>query len=78
MSDHVTSYFIKLDARLRAMPEAQRPISLRLEIQTWERRYQEYQAKIDAGIPVVGVDAYDYVQTIAGLDQRIAQQQAVA
>lgn len=38
----------------------------------WIGRYENFQARVDRGQPSGTLGAFDYLQTISGLDQRIA------
>ncbi len=72
MSDRATRYLTRVDKYLGELHPDQRATFLRLQRKHWEELYRAWQAKI------AGEDAADFILTIAGLDQRLMQQRAVA
>lgn len=79
MSDHITHYFTRVDAYVGELPEPQRGPWLAAQRDTWETRYAEFQRRIDSGeCQKPGVSAFDYIETIAGLDRRLGELRAVA
>lgn len=70
----IVAYFEKVDARLATVSAPTAREMIVSEIRRWERRYAEFCSRVDNCLPVpAGVTAFDYVETIAGLDQRAAR-----
>jgi hypothetical protein len=68
----LTAYFAKVDVMLADKTPAERQRMLVDEIKRWQHRYGEFCAKVDNGLPTSpGVTAFDFIDTIAGLDQRL-------
>lgn len=79
MSEHVTRFFVRLDAHVACLPPWERGPFLRDRLTYFENLYRDWQAKIDSGHAAPpGLEAADFILTIAGLDQRLALQQAIA
>lgn len=64
-------FFARVDAHLAELPAHERSHFLHRLTCQWQDRYQNFQQRIAVGAPVsAGVTAFDYIATIAGLDQR--------
>lgn len=75
-SQRVADYFAVLDAGLaeRYPVLAARKKFLTGRRDHWIAQYEKFQGDVDAGRPTpVSVTAWDYINIIAGLDQRIAR-----
>lgn len=72
MPARIEAYLARVDAELaRRDPEGRAEFLDRLTEQ-WIARYADFQARVGRGAPTpAGATAFDYVETIAGLDQRM-------
>jgi hypothetical protein len=70
----ITAYLARVDAQLATLdPEARDAFIDRLTEQ-WMARYAEFQRRVHRGAPTpAGTTSFDYIDTIAGLDQRAAR-----
>lgn len=75
MSDHVTRYFARVDERLSELPnDVCRRGFLGDELAKWQFRYDAFRLKVDRGEDTdPRVTAWDYVETLAELDKRMAR-----
>ncbi len=77
--DHVARYLAMVDAKLGELPEPQRAPFLEKQRDRWEELYRQFQIAVDClHTTPKRVDAVDFIATIAGLDQRLAQYQESA
>lgn len=66
-------YFARVDAHLATLSAPARAQFLERLTEQWSDRYAAFQQRVARGAPVGGATAFDYVETIAGLDQRAAR-----
>lgn len=65
----------RLDEHMEGLPRAERLPFLIRQLGVWERRYDAFQLRVDAGeAPEWGESATDYVITIADIQSRIARE----
>lgn len=69
----IETYFERVDAHLATLAPADCADFLDRLIEQWTERYADFQRRVDGGGPVTGTTAFDYVETLAGLDQRAAR-----
>lgn len=68
------AYFARVDAHLATLPgPSDRVRFIEHLTDQWMHRYAAFQQRVARGAPVGGATAFDYVETIAGLDQRAAR-----
>jgi hypothetical protein len=71
--EHVRRYLARVDERLAELPnDACRRGFLGDEIAKWQVRYARFGALVTAGGDPGDANAFDYIETIAALDRRLA------
>ncbi len=66
----LSAYFARVDAHLDTLDDAGKARFLERLSDQWSERYADFQHRIARGAPTSGVTSFDYIETIAGLDQR--------
>jgi hypothetical protein len=70
----VETFFARIDARLAQLDPQGRSDFLANLTEQWLERYRDFQFRIDRGAPTrSSMTAWDYVETISGIEQRAAQ-----
>lgn len=70
----VKRYFARVDEHLPTLSRDAQEAFLRLEQAKWEQRYADFRARINSGWDYRGeITAWDFVDTLNGLDKRIAE-----
>jgi hypothetical protein len=75
VSDRTDRWLLRLADHLSTLEPAERVPFLLRQKEAWLRRYEAFAERVDSGRdPEFGEDAFDYLLTLAALDQRIAQE----
>jgi hypothetical protein len=70
----ITAYLARVDAHAATLDPAARDAFIEGLTEQWMERYRAFQARVDRGARTpAGTTSFDYVETIAGLDQRAAR-----
>ena len=73
----IPAYLARVDAELAKRDSARQADFLDLLITQWEHRYADFQDRVARGAPTpAGTTAFDFIDTIAGLDQRAVRHAA--
>jgi hypothetical protein len=69
----VEGYLARVDAHLATLNEPGRRVFIDSLVDQWTQRYERFMARVDRNQPTdPTVSAYDYIDTLAGLDVRAA------
>lgn len=72
------AFFARVDAHLATLDPEGRAAFLDRLTEQWIDRYADFQARVHRGAPTpAGTDAYDFLQTISGLDQRAGKMRSL-
>jgi hypothetical protein len=67
----IEDYLARVDRHLETLSGGGQREFLESLIDQWTERYRDWQARVDRGAPTpAGTTAFDYINTLAGLDQR--------
>lgn len=73
---NLPEYFRLVDARLAAVSAGTAREMLAAEIERWTDRYAEFQRQCARGTYTGAATAWDFVETISGLDARLNRREA--
>lgn len=77
LAPHVARYFELVDAYLANVPLNERDTLISREIAKQEKLFERFQEKVDQGLPTSPeVTAFDFHETLAGLERRRAKRAA--